>query len=129
MITIKNYFDQTTNLIWSELPEALAKGNTLVKGVSQNDWNAYNTNETIKRVVDAYFLKLQDYVVKSPVDADSKKSVKALTKKSASKAITSPSRKLNYKGVKVEIHPFSKRSSQFIIWDVKSNQKFSNEKF
>ncbi len=129
MITIKNYFDQTANLVWSELPEALSKGNTLVKGVAQDDWNAYKTNETIKRVVDAYFLKLHDYVVKSPVIVATKKPAKASTKKSSPKVVLTPSRKLNYKGVKVEIRSFSKASSKFIIWDVKTNQKFSNEKF
>lgn len=34
-----------------------------------------------------------------------------------------------YKDTKVEIRPASKTSKKFIVWDVKSNQIFANEKF
>ena len=37
--------------------------------------------------------------------------------------------RLNYKGLKVEIRPASATSSKLIIWDIKSGQKFANEKF
>ena len=80
MITHNNYFDQTQNVIWSGLPEALSKGNNLVKGASANDWKAYNTNDTIKRVVDAYFLKLEDYLSKTEMPVAEKKTVKAVAK-------------------------------------------------
>ena len=35
----------------------------------------------------------------------------------------------NYKGVKVKIKPASKTSKKYIVWDVKSDQIFANEKF
>ncbi len=67
MLNTKNYFDKVQQLNWEELPEALAKGHKLVEGAAQNNWAAYNTNENIKRVVEAYFQKLSDYLSKNPM--------------------------------------------------------------
>jgi len=66
MLNINNYFSKAASINWESLPEALAKGHKLVEGASQNNWAAYNSNENIKRVVDAFFLKLNDYLEKSP---------------------------------------------------------------
>jgi deoxyadenosine/deoxycytidine kinase len=66
MLNTNNYFSKAANISWDNLPEALAKGHKLVEGASQNNWTAYNSNENIKRVVDAYFQKLSDYLVKNP---------------------------------------------------------------
>ena len=67
MLNTKNYFDKVQQLNWEELPEALAKGHKLVEGAAQNNWAAYNTNENIKRVVEAYFQKLSDNLSKNPM--------------------------------------------------------------
>jgi hypothetical protein len=67
MLNTKNYFDKVQQLNWEELPEALAKGHKLAEGAAQNNWAAYNTNENIKRVVEAYFQKLSDYLSKNPM--------------------------------------------------------------
>ena len=67
MLNTKNYFDKVQQLNWEELPEALAKGHKLVEGAARNNWAAYNTNENIKRVVEAYFQKLSDYLSKNPM--------------------------------------------------------------
>ena len=67
MLNTNNYFDKVQQLNWEELPEALAKGHKLVEGAAQNNWAAYNTNENIKRVVEAYFQKLSDYLSKNPM--------------------------------------------------------------
>jgi hypothetical protein len=67
MLNTKNYFDKVQQLNWEELPEALAKGHKLVEGAAQNNWTAYKTNENIKRVVEAYFQKLSDYLSKNPM--------------------------------------------------------------
>lgn len=67
MLNTKNYFDKVQQLNWEELPEALAKGHKLVEGAAQNNWAAYSTNENIKRVVEAYFQKLSDYLSKNPM--------------------------------------------------------------
>lgn len=69
MLNTKNYFDKVQQLNWEELPEALAKGHKLVEGAAQNNWAAYNANENIKRVVEAYFQKLSDYLSKNPMSS------------------------------------------------------------
>ena len=87
MLNTKNYFDKVQQLNWEELPEALAKGHKLVEGAAQNDWAAYNTNENIKRVVEAYFQKLSDYLSKNPMPTGGAKPnapSKSLPKASAS---------------------------------------------
>lgn len=73
MLNTKNYFDKVQQLNWEELPEALAKGHKLVEGAAQNNWAAYNTNENIKRVVEAYFQKLSDYLSKNPMHSEGSK--------------------------------------------------------
>ena len=113
------------------MPEALAKGHKLVEGASQNNWSAYNTNENIKRVIDAYFQKLAEYLEKNAPQEKSesaKPGKKPKESSPAAKPKTAP-KKQNYKGTSVEIRSFSKNSSKFIVWDVATDQKFANEKF
>ena len=76
MLNTNNYFQKSQSIDWESLPEALSKGNKLVEGASQNNWAAYNSNENIKRVVDAYFQKLSDYMDKNP-SAPTQKSMPA----------------------------------------------------
>ena len=66
MLNKNNYFSKAASIDWDNLPEALAKGHKLVEGASQNNWAAYNSNENIKRVVDAFFQKLSDYLDNNP---------------------------------------------------------------
>jgi hypothetical protein len=66
MLNTNNYFSKAASIDWDNLPEALAKGHKLVEGASQNNWAAYNSNENIKRVVDAFFQKLSDYLDNNP---------------------------------------------------------------
>jgi hypothetical protein len=132
MLNTNNYFQKSQSIDWESLPEALAKGNKLVEGASQNNWAAYNSNENIKRVVDAYFQKLSDYLDKNPSTPTQKSMPAKVVKaepKTASPAKPAPATNNNYKGLKVEIRPLSKGSSKFIIWDIVSEQKFANERF
>jgi hypothetical protein len=76
MLNTNNYFQKSQRIDWESLPEALSKGNKLVEGASQNNWAAYNSNENIKRVVDAYFQKLSDYLDKN-LSAPTRKSMPA----------------------------------------------------
>lgn len=113
------------------MPEALSKGHKLVQGASQNNWSAYNANENIKRVVDAYFQKLSDYLDKNPITfKQEKKSTPKSKPESKNSQTSSPkTSKKRYAGLRVEIRPFSKNSKKFIVWDIVSDQKFANEKF
>lgn len=131
MLNTNNYFQKSQSIAWESLPEALSKGHKLVEGASQNNWAAYNSNENIKRVVDAFFIKLNDYLDKNPslVVATPKalpsKTVKAEPKTASPK----PTKPMNYKGLRVEIRPASKNSNKFIVWDLKTDQIFAHEKF
>ena len=67
MLNTINYFQKVSNIDWNTVPEALAKGHRLAEGASQNNWGPYRSNENIKRVVDAYMLKLDEYLAQKPV--------------------------------------------------------------
>ncbi len=127
MLNTNNYFQKAQDIDWDSLPEALAKGHKLVQGASQNNWAAYNSNENIKRVVDAFILKLDEYLDKTP------KATKAPSLPSKIKTETAAPKKSpepkNHKGLRVEIRPASNSSSKVIVWDLKADQKFANERF
>ena len=90
MLNTTNYFQKTSNIDWENVPEALAKGHRLVEGASQENWSPYRTNDNIKRVVDAYFKKLDEYMAQNPVKLiEVKKTpVKAATSKPVKKVST-----------------------------------------
>ena len=96
MLNTNNYFQKSQSIDWESLPEALSKGSKLVEGASQNNWAAYNSNENIKRVVDAYFQKLSDYLDKNPSEPSQKSMPSKVVKaepKTASPAKPSPAPK------------------------------------
>lgn len=72
MLNTTNYFQKVSNIDWNTVPEALAKGHRLAEGASQNNWGPYRSNENIKRVVDAYMLKLDEYLAQNPVKSVAK---------------------------------------------------------
>jgi deoxyadenosine/deoxycytidine kinase len=89
MLNTNNYFSKAASINWDNLPEALSKGHKLVEGASQNNWAAYNSNENIKRVVDAFFQKLNEYLDKNPSSVvTASKSLPTKTVKTAPKAAT-----------------------------------------
>ena len=90
MLNTTNYFQKTSNINWENIPEALAKGHRLVEGASQENWSPYRTNENIKRVVDAYFKKLDEYMAQNPVKptVEKKAPVKTATSKPVKKVST-----------------------------------------
>ena len=92
MLTTKNYFSEIKDIDWASMPEALSKGHNLVVGSSQNNWSAYNTNENIKRVVDAYFSKLGDYLKKN-APAKAAKALPEKAIKTSSKPAPKPQEK------------------------------------
>ena len=92
MLTTKNYLSEIKDIDWASMPEALSKGHNLVVGSSQNNWSAYNTNENIKRVVDAYFSKLGDYLKKN-APAKAAKALPEKAIKTSSKPAPKPQEK------------------------------------
>ena len=130
MLNTNNYFSKAASINWDNLPEALAKGHKLVEGASQNNWAAYNSNENIKRVVDAFFQKLNDYLDKNPssVVATSKslptKTVKTAPKAATSKP-TSATRKMPPKKAAVEKEEYDSEDVELIDTDVQFIKRYA----
>jgi hypothetical protein len=63
MITTSNYYNQINSIGVNHLPPALVKSHELVNKITQDgtSWETYNANATIKRVVDLYLEKLNQY--------------------------------------------------------------------
>jgi len=96
MFNTENYFEKTRNIDWASMPEALSKGHTLVTGAADNDWDGYKNNDTVKRVVEAYFTKLRDYLAnQKPAAAatQTKALPAAVQQQAAKKANTAPKAK------------------------------------
>ena len=92
MITIDNYFERTSGVDFEQLPEALAKGHTLVSGAAQNNWEHYHKVDTIKRVVNAYFEKLDSYLKSQAPSQKSKAAAPEQTVKPTRERKTSPAK-------------------------------------
>ncbi|MFY9308106.1 MAG: hypothetical protein WAQ28_03545 [Bacteroidia bacterium] len=84
MITTKNYFKEVERIGVKDLPETLRKSHELVEKVTQNGttWNTYNSNDTIKRMVDLYITKLNEYASKQK-PSEKVKSPAPVTKKAS----------------------------------------------
>ncbi len=66
MITNTNYYEQTSAIDITTLPEALRKGHEFVNKISSNgaDWANYEVSATIKKTVNTYFEKLAEFIGK-----------------------------------------------------------------
>jgi len=64
MINTSNYFNQASAIDLTSFPEALKKGHEFVIKATQNgdNWNSYSSSEPIKKMVDTYLSKLNEYV-------------------------------------------------------------------
>ena len=129
MLNTNNYFQKSQSIDWESLPEALSKGNKLVEGASQNNWAAYNSNENIKRVVDAYFQKLSDYLDKNP-SAPTQKSMPAKVvkaePKTASQAKPAPAqKKLPEKKAAAEKEEYDSEDVEHIDTDVQFIKRYA----
>lgn len=64
MITIENYFTEIEKVEASNLPDTLRKSHEFVVKSTANgsSWDTYHNNETIRKVVNLYFEKLNQYL-------------------------------------------------------------------
>ena len=72
MINASNYIEKAKGINFSQLPNNLQKGHEYVIEATENgtNWNAYN-DEDIKRLMNAYFVKLNEHLEKSqPVQTE-----------------------------------------------------------
>ncbi len=94
MITKDNYFDVTGSIDFNSLPEALRNGHKLVQGAARNDWSAYNSNDNICRVVNAYFEKLDQWMQSNKsAKSENKKAAKPRTQPKPPKKTPAPKKK------------------------------------
>ncbi|MFI5139509.1 MAG: hypothetical protein ACHQIM_16940 [Sphingobacteriales bacterium] len=98
MITHQNYHDIFPTIDFTNLPEALRKGHEFVKKVTNNgsNWDNYHSNETIKKTIDTYFEKLNEFVGRNK-KADANKSHKSKQKESSHEIIEEAMRRQGLK--------------------------------
>lgn len=86
-ITTSNYADHLSKFNVAEFPPAIKNTYDVVNKYTNNgkDWNTYNSNENIKRVVDKFFDLVEPYVKKESKKTDTKKTSKSAVKKVSSK--------------------------------------------
>jgi len=130
MLNTNNYFSKAASINWDNLPEALSKGHKLVEGASQNNWAAYNSNENIKRVVDAFFQKLNEYLDKNPSSVmTAAKSLPTKTVKTAPKAATTKptpaTPKMPPKKAAVEKEEYDSEDVELIDTDVQFIKRYA----
>lgn len=68
MINTKNYFTEINHIGVDNLPPAFLKSHELVSKVTQSgaSWETYNSSEPIKRMIDLYIAKLNEFAAKQP---------------------------------------------------------------
>ena len=66
MITTNNYFTEIKQIDLSTFPEPLKKGHEFVEKATSNgeNWSSYQSSDTIKKTIDIYLSKLNDFVGK-----------------------------------------------------------------
>ncbi|SKC47818.1 AAA family ATPase [Ohtaekwangia koreensis] len=64
MINANNYFSKIESIGINTLPETLLKGHEYVERVTGNgtSWDNYRGSETIQRIIDLYFRKVEDFI-------------------------------------------------------------------
>jgi len=64
MINANNYFLKIESIGAGVLPDTLLKGHEYVVKATDNgsSWDSYKTNETIKKVIDLYFQKVDEFI-------------------------------------------------------------------
>ncbi len=129
MLNKNNYFQKSQSIDWESLPEALVKGHKLVEGASQNNWAAYNSNENIKRVVDAFFQKLSDYLdnnASTPIQKSMPAKMAKMEPKPASTAKPAPAPKREpEKKAAIEKEEYESEDVEHIDTDVQFIKRYA----
>lgn len=75
MITVDNYITEIKKINFSKLPEVLIKGHQFVERATAlgSDWSAYHSSDSIKKTIDIYLRKLNEFADKSTKRSTPKK--------------------------------------------------------
>ena len=127
MITSSNYFIEVERIGVNTLPETLQKGHDLVVKSTSNgaNWATYQSSEGIKKVIDLYFQKLNDFAsTLKPKEAQSTKtkSTSEPKKKPATKKSKEP--KASPKKVKEKKEPKHVKHVEHIREEVKYIKRY-----
>jgi hypothetical protein len=90
MINTNNYFTEIRQIDLSNFPEPLKRGHEFIEKATSNgeSWNSYHSSETIKKTIDIYLSKLNDFVKE-----ESKAKTKSRKEKPHSESIQPASKK------------------------------------
>lgn len=77
MITINNYLQQIESVDFSKVPDALQKSHEFVLKATSNgaNWDSYHSSEAIKKTIDLYLSKLNEFVDKGKSSKKTKSKV------------------------------------------------------
>jgi len=106
MITFDNYAEKSKSIDFSSLPEVLKKGHEFVKRVTVNfvSRSAYDISPSIKKAVDQYFAKLNEFLATTKTVAPAKKEAKQVVKhEKPAKAAPKKSKSVNDKKTDVRV--------------------------
>ncbi len=75
MIATNNYFKEIDKIDFSELPEAFRKGHDFLERVTDqgNNWTSYQSSDSIKKTIDIYLAKLNEFVNNKKTSSKQKK--------------------------------------------------------
>lgn len=82
MITTTNYFNRIGGIDLKTLPEAIGKGHEFVVKATSNgtSWDAYHSSDAIKKTIDLYLVKLNEFTGKRTQPEKPKKNHAAASK-------------------------------------------------
>ena len=83
MIATNNYFSHVNNIDFSSLPDAFKKGHEfLVKATNNGEsWTSYESSDTVKKTIDIYLAKLNEFINANKKAEKKQKSPKKKAKK------------------------------------------------
>ena len=96
MINTNNYYNEIDHIGVNNLSPALLKSHELVNKVTQHgeSWETYNSSEPIKRMIDIYITKLNEFAAKQPKsNAPAKKTNIAKAKPTKKEKAVKPEKK------------------------------------
>ncbi len=78
MITIDNYFEKIKSVDLSKLPETLRKSHEFILKVTSNgaNWNTYHSSDAIKKTIDIYLQKMNEFLGKPKDNIENKRQTK-----------------------------------------------------
>ena len=121
MITASNYFIEVERIGVETLPETLKKGHDLVVKSTSNgtNWANYQSSEGIKKVIDLYFQKLNEYA-----NTVSPKSVTPEPSKAKKPPVKKTEQKTKAKTVKEKKEPKNVKHVEHIREEVKFIKRY-----